>query len=94
MQQIAKAAVVYDVKAILKCIISCKHKACASAASTTGVGLYTIIANNIIILYGVPHPKEGPEGGRRLGSSRAIVLQSCVGNAGGGGGKMMMDSHT
>ena len=35
--------------------------------------------------YGVLHPKEGPERGRMLRNSRAIVLQSCVGNAGGAG---------
>jgi len=35
-QQISKAAVVNDSKAILKCIISRKQEACSCAASTTG----------------------------------------------------------
>ena len=35
-QQISKAAVVKDSKAILKCIISRKKKACSCTSSTTG----------------------------------------------------------
>jgi len=60
--------------------------------SAMSVGLYKILP--LLILYGVLHLKEGPEEGRALRNSRALVLQPCVGNAGGGGGGRMMDSHT
>jgi len=56
------------------------------------ISLYTIVP--LLILYCVLHPKEGPERGRILRNSHAIALQSCVGNAGGGGNARMMDSHT
>jgi len=43
------------------------------------------------ILYGVWHTKEGSGGARILRNSRAIVLQECVVNT-GGGGITMIDS--
>jgi len=56
------------------------------------VGLCAILP--LLILYSVLHPKEGPGRGRVLRISRAIVLQSCVGNAGGGGNARMIACHT
>jgi len=35
------------------------------------VGLYTVLP--LLIMYGVSHPNEGPEGGRVSGSNRALV---------------------